>query len=73
MPRWLVVAGEVGFSFGRFDGYVQAAPADVIAGKDATGAMHETLQVAGKARPIVTLASMVEKIRMRVFALEQKE
>lgn len=71
--RWLVVANEVGFSFARFDGYVQAAPSDVIAGMDAAGRAHETLRVAGKDRPIVTLASLVERIRTRVRALEQKE
>lgn len=71
--RWFVTVGTVGFSFSRFDGYVQAATGDVVAGRDANGVAHETLQVAGRPRPIVTLAAMVERIVLRVRALEHKE
>lgn len=72
-PRWLVVAGGVGFCFARFDGYVQSAPEDLLVGIDARGARQEALRVAGKARPIVGLDAIVERIRARVQALEHKE
>ncbi len=75
-PRWMltVAATPVALAFGQFDGYLQVTSDALLTGSGEThgGHVQELVRAADGERPLISLASVIGRIR-RLAARDQQE
>ena len=74
-PRWLVLArgGHAGFAFDALDGHLRIPLAQITPAASSKGFVHANAVMGKEARPIVSIASLMEHLEKRAGQNGRKE